>query len=174
MVPSRGRQTKEKVKPLAVHRAYSRALAATTIIGALLGSSSLLRAREASEPSIGSAVDARGIRHHATDYPSVELPWIEDKTKWVAPKYPYPEKIKHHEGSGVFQITLDSKTGLVTRVTVLKSTGFKTLDDCAIASFHQWRWKRGKWKQIVIPVTFQMRSGPPKALPRGAIRIPDA
>ena len=68
----------------------------------------------------------------------------------------------------MFQLNLDLKTGLVTRVTMIKSTGFPALDTSAVASLRQWRWKPGKWKEIEIGVAFT-RGGP---VYRGTSRFP--
>jgi TonB family protein len=96
---------------------------------------------------------------------------MKEAIKAVAPEYPHSERIRYHQGSGIFHLTLDPKTGLVTEVTVKKSTGFKVLDQCAIDSFRQWRWKSGKWKEFEFPITFNMASGPPPLTP-GAARLP--
>jgi TonB family protein len=71
----------------------------------------------------------------------------------------------------LFQLTLDLKTGLVTRVTVIKSTGFPTLDAAGVVALRQWRWKSGKWKEIEIELAFThgfdrgTSRFPPKSLP---------
>jgi TonB family protein len=72
---------------------------------------------------------------------------------------------------GIFRLTLDLKTGAVTRVTIVKSTGFLTLDRAAMAAFRRWRWKPGKWKEIDMPIRFSLSSSRPR-LPPGAVRIP--
>lgn len=105
-----------------------------------------------------SAVDANGVRHQAVDYPRERPPWLYDTVKAVAPSYPDRDRILRHEGDGLFQLMLDLKTGSVTKVTVIKSTGFQTLDTSVIASLRQWRWKAGKWKEIDIPVGFTIGS----------------
>src|ERR1700730_8027553 len=81
---------------------------------------------EGSSASLSSkgtaAVDAKGVRHSA-NYPGKQPPWMADRIRTVAPDYPYSERAQHHVGTGYFQLTLDVKTGLVTKVTVAKSTG---------------------------------------------------
>jgi hypothetical protein len=64
-----------------------------------------------------SAVDANGVRHRGNDYGRKRPPWLQDVIKTVAPDYPDRDRIFRHEGNGLFQLTLDLKTGLVTRVT---------------------------------------------------------
>src|SRR5262249_24973253 len=94
--------------------------------------------------------------------------WVGDAIRAVAPQYPYEEKLYHHEGTGVFHLTIDRKTGLVTNVAVRKSTGFKGLDESAIAALRQWTWIPGTWREIDFPVTYKMAQGP--QLPRSADR----
>jgi TonB family protein len=118
-----------------------------------------------------TAVDAKGVRHRQDRRLRELPPWIQDRIKAFAPDYPRADRAKRNEGTGLFRLTLDLETGAVTRITMLKSTGFVTLDRCAIASFRHWRWKPGKWKEIEMPITFKMGSRP-SPLPPGAVRIP--
>jgi TonB family protein len=97
-----------------------------------------------------AAVDANGARYRSSEYPGKVPPWMVDRVRSVSPDYPYWERAQHHVGVGYFQLTLDLKTGAVTKVTVRKSTGFSTLDNCAVAALRQWRWKPGKWKEVEI------------------------
>jgi TonB family protein len=108
----------------------------------------------------GSAIDAQGVRHDARDYSGRPVPWRGDIAKSIAPEYPYEERTRHHEGSGLFRLTLDLKTGLVTNVLMITSTGFKGLDASGIKSLRQWRWRPGRWRQIDIPLTFTMSRNP--------------
>lgn len=106
-----------------------------------------------------SAVDARGVRYRSDNYPGRIPPWLADRVQVFAPDYPYADIRQHREGVGLFRLTLDLKTGVVTRVVTLKSTGFSTLDGCAITSLRRGRWKPGKWKEMDIPVGFQLSWG---------------
>ena len=117
------------------------------------------------------AVDAKGVRHSGPTAPGKLAPWIEDEVKAVAPSYPYNERLHHHAGSGRFRLDLDLRTGSVTRITVVRSTGFQALDNSVIVAVRQWRWKPGRWKQIEFPVTFVLQRGPFR-LPPGARVLP--
>ena len=122
-----------------------------------------------SSPSRGhdsSAVDAKGVRDQGSDYVGI-APWLNDRVKSVAPEYPH-SWVFLHQGEGVFRVSLDLHSGSVTRVSVAKSTGFKELDESAIAALSKWRWKPGRWKEIDLPVTFAI--GAP--LPARAVRLP--
>ena len=114
------------------------------------------------------AVDVHGKRYHARDYHGGKEPWFEDQIKAIGPRYPASERARHHEGEGVFHLTLDLKTGSVIDVRVAKSTGYDGLDRAAVAVLRQWRWRPGKWRQIDEPIVF--RTGEP--LPRPGIPVP--
>jgi len=111
----------------------------------------------------GSAVDANGVHHDGKDYPHGQhLPWLDDIIQAYSPHYPVGDRVQRNQGPGVYRLTLDLNTGSVTDVTVLKSTGIGSLDGCALSAFRRWRWKPGKWKQIDIPVLFQISRHAPK------------
>lgn len=118
------------------------------------------------------AVDAKGVRHNGNTYARRHPPWLDDILRTVAPEYPYNDRAQRHVGQGWFAIYLDLPTGVPTSVAILKSTGYSSLDNCAIASFRRWRWKPGKWKEIDMPVTFTLASAPPKQTPPGSLSVP--
>jgi TonB family protein len=105
-----------------------------------------------------SAVDVKGVMHRKSDYGEGRSPWDADIIKFVKPDYPSESRTRHIEGTGLFHITLDVKTGSVTNVAVLRSTGSSGLDASAVRAIRQWRWRPERWKQINVPVTFTMRS----------------
>lgn len=101
------------------------------------------------------AVDANGVRHSKADYGRKRPPWLLDTIYAVAPYGPYrSDRFPGPQGSGLFQLKLDLKTGYVTNVTVAKSTGFAELDTSAVEALRKWRWKPGKWKEIGMAVAF--------------------
>src|SRR5437764_12427512 len=57
------------------------------------------------------------------------------------------------EGSGIFILHVDAKTGEVISVSVTKSTGFPILDRSAVATYKRWRFRPGP-KLVRIPTTF--------------------
>jgi TonB family protein len=57
-------------------------------------------------------------------------------------------------------------------VTVLRSTGYANLNNSAMVALGRWRWKPGRWKEVDMPITFEMVSRPPTRLPPGATRLP--
>ena len=106
---------------------------------------------------VSSAVDIRGQRRSGSrDFPGggITRLGIADRIAYRLPEYPYEDRARRHQGDGLFRITLDPKTGLVTQVTVIKSTGFASLDNSAVAAIRKWRWKPGRWKEVDMPIRF--------------------
>ena len=59
---------------------------------------------------------------------------VSDEPKALAvyapqPAYPYEARDKHQTGRGIVFVNVDSSTGVVTSAQMLKSTGYKILDD---------------------------------------------
>jgi TonB family protein len=101
------------------------------------------------------AVDANGVRHSGSDYGRKRPPWLLDTTNTRDAAYRrYGGRFAGLQGRGLFQLKLNLKTGYVTNVTVVRSTGFAELDTSAVAALRQWRWKPGKWKEIEMAVEF--------------------
>jgi len=131
---------------------------------------SALRAEQPEIPRTG-AIDAKGVRHLASEYHGKTPPWISDITNWIAPEYSPRDRMSRNQGTGVFRLTLDARSGAVVNVAIMKSIGITTLNQSALAALQQWRWKPGKWKEVDIPVTFAGTG--PLHLPAGAVRIPN-
>ena len=72
------------------------------------------------------------------------------------PKYPYEARARHITGRGMYEILIDAKSGMVTRVVVVQSTGSKKLDEAAVNAFSQWRARPGKISRIRVPVNFTL------------------
>lgn len=70
--------------------------------------------------------------------------------------YPYEDRRNYHQGRGLYRVILDSKTGRAGNVTVIKSTGWTSLDNAAVRGLRQLRMKPGKWKQVDFPVAYEM------------------
>ena len=116
------------------------------------------------------AIDANGVRHNDVEYRG-RSPWMTGAIRRVAPEYPRNERAQRHQGNAVIRISIDLKTGSVTNVAVLKSTGYAALDRSVVNAYRQWKWPPGQWKQITTGVLFRINdlSAP---LPHGATRIP--
>jgi TonB family protein len=124
------------------------------ISAAPVSSAPVILSKQFSRQWASSAMDAKGGRHQASEYPKEHVPWIQDEVKTVKPDYPYTERAHRIGGFGLYRVTLDLKTGLVTKVTVIQSTGVPILDDSAMKALRQWLWKPGKWKEINVPIAF--------------------
>jgi TonB family protein len=107
----------------------------------------------------GSAVDSHGVRRRTRDYGRSIPPWLNDRVRAFAPDYPFADQVQRREGTGLFRLNLDLQTGSVTKVVLLRSTGFPTLDHCAISAIQEWRWRPGMWKEIEIPIKFSLHGG---------------
>ena len=90
----------------------------------------------------------------------------------VTPRYPARYQQARIGGTGRFRMNLDSNTGKVTGVTVVKSTGSDGLDREAIFALRQWRFKPTRLTRVEIPITFHNGSEP-LVLPPGAKLVPN-
>lgn len=80
--------------------------------------------------------------------------WKRDLIKLEAPAYPEVAKRWHVQGTGMFRVSIDIKTGHVTNVSIIKSTGYGVLDASAIRALRAWRWKPGKYREVNVPINF--------------------
>ena len=137
-------------------------------ISALL-TSEPLKVQSASHSQIepeSSAVDVNGVRHRKSEYGD-RAPWTADLIKFVKPDYPAESRAHHAEGTGLFRMTIDVNTGAVTNVGVIKSTGHTALDDSTLRAMRTWRWRAHRWKEIDMPLTFDLqRRGQQDGSPR--------
>ncbi len=72
------------------------------------------------------------------------------------PAYPYEARSHHITGSGVCVVTVDTGSGHVTDATMAQSIGNAALDNSALSTFRQWRFKPGTVSKVKIPITFTM------------------
>lgn len=70
--------------------------------------------------------------------------------------YPYAARDKRMEGRGLLELTVDRQTGVVRRARMLRSTGFKLLDDAALSAFLKARFRPGTPSPVKVPVNFRM------------------
>jgi TonB family protein len=135
-----------------------RSMSVCGAIAVALLTSPALSAQQHGDP-LSSAVDAKGLRHRGSDYIGL-VPWMKDRIKIVPLKYPYQARARHIQGSGLFRISLDLNTGSVKKVTLIQSTGSPMLDTYTTDALHRWRWKPGRWREIDVPITFNIGSNP--------------
>lgn len=71
-------------------------------------------------------------------------------------EYPNEARRNNHQGRGLYRVFLDPKTGWARNVAVLKSTGWRSLDNAALSGLRELRIKPGKWKQVDFPFLFTL------------------
>jgi TonB family protein len=96
---------------------------------------------------------------------------MEDILYKVGPRYPMVYQRERIGGTGRFRMNIDFKTGKVTSVTVVRSTGNDGLDREAIYALRRWRFKPGKAREVEVPITFSNGSEP-LVLPPGSVLTP--
>ena len=72
-------------------------------------------------------------------------------------KFPYDQeaRAKRMSGTGVFRLRIDQKTGKVTEIGVIQSTGWRHLDQAAAATLIRWRARiPASRSTVTVPVTF--------------------
>jgi len=77
------------------------------------------------------------------------------------PEPDYPPQLYHRGigGTGVFRLTIDRRTGHVSEVKVLHTTGYKILNDLAAKAFLQWRFQPGTIEHYQLTYSFGVIGG---------------
>ena len=70
------------------------------------------------------------------------------------PQYPYEARSRRITGSGVCVADVDPGSGNVTSATMAQSIGNPILDNAAVSTFRQWRFRPGTVSKVRIPITF--------------------
>jgi TonB family protein len=100
---------------------------------------------------------------HRPVAPAIQLPQPDGRVnplKEPVPKYRSDARQKHWEGTGLIELSI-SQDGIVTRVTVLQSTGHALLDRDAADALRRWRFKPSRGvDRVRIPVTFSLHCSP--------------
>jgi TonB family protein len=79
--------------------------------------------------------------------------------KKVEPEYPPGVVLHMAEGRGVFRLTINPKSGEVDEVKIVKSCGYKTLNELAAKALLQWRFQPGTRGPVEVPVEFYVHGG---------------
>ena len=122
-----------------------------------------------------SGVDSSGKRFTQRDFSkSARPPWWKDATKKPLPAYPYNDRARKNMGRGLYRMEIDLNTGLVGKVTIIRSTGHNSLDEAATTAFSKWRFKPNSWKELTMPVEFVMANpdGSIPPIPPGHLSLP--
>src|SRR6266480_909019 len=68
-----------------------------------------------------------------------------------SPVYPFEARRHWIEGSGLFLLRVQVRTGLVKTVSIERSTGSQLLDSAAVAALKRWRFKPG----VLPPISLE-------------------
>ena len=79
--------------------------------------------------------------------------------KKVEPAYPMGFVIHGAKGRGVYRLTINPKSGLVDELKIVKSTGYRELNELAAKALLQWRFKPGTASPVEVPVEFCIQGG---------------
>jgi TonB family protein len=130
----------------------------------MIGKVFVLSATVMLAPDVGAATDAcdlPGIPAAVT--PGTIRPGkVKTAVAIFAPRPDYPKSARerHWTGSSCFVMDVDTKSGFVKSVEIIRSTGHKILDDEVIKTFGRWRFEPDKAApKVKFPITFSMTSG---------------
>jgi TonB family protein len=59
------------------------------------------------------------------------------------PEYPLEARARHFTGNGKFLLRIRVRTGLVSHIEIVQSTGHAILDQAVVHALKQWRFKPG-------------------------------
>jgi TonB family protein len=79
--------------------------------------------------------------------------------KKVEPEYPPGYVVHGAEGKGRFRLTINPKSGEVDEVKIVKSCGYKDLNELAAKALLQWRFQPGTRGPVEVPVEFYVHGG---------------
>jgi TonB family protein len=79
--------------------------------------------------------------------------------KKIEPEYPPGVVLHMAEGRGVFRLTINPRSGEVDEVKIVKSCGYKTLNELAAKALLQWRFQPGTRGPVEVPVEFYVHGG---------------
>ena len=97
-------------------------------------------------------------QRHGTD-PIVTTGSPAGLVKKVEPEYPMGYVIHGAKGRGVYRLTINPKTGVVDEVKIVRSTGYRQLNELAAKALFQWQFQPGTRGPIEVPVDFDIQGG---------------
>jgi TonB family protein len=107
------------------------------------------------------------IKHLITTFAAVITCWSvrplnagERETALYAPMPTYPALPNGMlaRANGIFVLHVDGRKGIVTSVSIKKTTGYPNLDHAAIDAFIRWRFKPGRVPpEVTVPISFTNR-----------------
>jgi TonB family protein len=100
---------------------------------------------------------AHAQRHGVEPYVTTGSP--AGLIKKVEPDYPIGFVIHGAKGRGVYRLTINPKSGLVDEVKIVKSTGYRELNELAAKALLQWHFQPGTHSPVEVPVDFEIQGG---------------
>ena len=104
----------------------------------------------------GYAIDAHGKRQ-PNALCARDIIWA------CAPRYPLRARSsdpttwsRNAQGDGLFRLDINLKTGRVSQIRIIKSTGSAILDRASTGAFSRWVFTPGKWSAMIIPTTVRV------------------
>ena len=89
------------------------------------------------------------------------VPFISDveetALKHPKPEYPRVLRARHITGAGLFEVAVDAPSGQVIDVSVVRSTGSKALDRCAVEALKRWIFRPNTVTRAKIPIAFTLK-----------------
>ena len=79
--------------------------------------------------------------------------------KKVEPEYPPDVELRNAAGRGLFRLTITPRSGEVDEVKIVKSCGYKILNELAAKALLQWRFQPGTRAPVEVPVEFYVHGG---------------
>ena len=79
--------------------------------------------------------------------------------KKVEPEYPMSIVIHGAKGRGIYRLTINPKSGLVDECKIVKSAGYRDLNELAAKALLQWQFKPGSPSPVEVPVEFDIQGG---------------
>jgi periplasmic protein TonB len=73
---------------------------------------------------------------------------------YPTPPYPAEARHRHIAGKGLFYLHVSQRTGDVTSVEVVASTGHPILDNAAVYTLKRWKFRPHTIIDLKVPITF--------------------
>jgi TonB family protein len=105
--------------------------------------------------------------------PLLSLSWVDGQLPTPTQNVPLPHAIYSPQpiyraewakqgvtDKGIVLVMIDPKTGIVTGVRMLQSSGSEPLDGAVLKAYSKWRFKPGSAPQVKMPIEFTSRLRP--------------
>ncbi len=79
----------------------------------------------------------------ATDIVRIPSQYKKDTIAAPDPEYPLKARNIGYQGQGIYRLMINDKTGIVSEVKVMKTTGHRELDAAAVMTLFNWKFRPG-------------------------------